>query len=89
MIEMTEVKTFMVKGTALFNESEFPVRQSFTKYVRALNEEQAKEKVYMDLGSKNKIKRRNITILEIKEVDPSTVKEKRIKELSKIDKIIL
>lgn len=30
----------------------------------------------MDLGSKNKIKRRNITFLEIKEVDPSTVKEK-------------
>ncbi|MCG3109532.1 50S ribosomal protein L18Ae [Metallosphaera sp. J1] len=86
---MTEVKTYMVKGTALFNESEFPVRQNFTKYVRALNEEQAKEKVYMELGSKNKIKRRNITIQEVKEVDPSTVKEKRIKELSKIDKIIL
>ncbi|MEL9970579.1 MAG: 50S ribosomal protein L18Ae [Metallosphaera sp.] len=86
---MTEVKTFMVVGSALFNESEFPIRQKFVKYVRALNENQAKEKVYMDLGSKNKIRRKNINIVEIKEIDPSTSKEKRIKELSKLDKIIL
>ncbi|AWS00051.1 50S ribosomal protein L18Ae [Metallosphaera hakonensis] len=86
---MSEVKTYMVRGTALFNESEFPVRQNFVKYVRALNENQAKERVYADFGSKNKIKRKSIQILEVKEVDPSTVKEKRIKELSKLDKIVL
>lgn len=74
---MSEVKTYMVRGTALFNESEFPVRQNFVKYVRALNENQAKERVYADFGSKNKIKRKSIQILEVKEVDPSTVKEKK------------
>ncbi len=74
---MSEVKTYMVRGTALFNESEFPVRQNFVKYVRALNENQAKERVYADFGSKNKIKRKSIQILEVKEVDPSTVKRKK------------
>ncbi|QKQ99275.1 50S ribosomal protein L18a [Metallosphaera tengchongensis] len=86
---MTEVKTFIIRGEALFNESEFPTRQKFTKYVRAINEAQAKERVYAEFGSKNKIKRKNIKFVEIKEVDPTHLKNKKIKELAEIDRIIL
>lgn len=86
---MSEIKIFMVRGTALFNESRFPTRQKFVKYVRALNEKQALEKVYSDLGSKNKIKRHNIKIEEIREVKPEEVTDKTIRDLAKLEKIIL
>ncbi|EZQ06906.1 MULTISPECIES: 50S ribosomal protein L18Ae [Acidianus] len=86
---MTEVKFYLVRGTALFNESNFPTPQKFTKYVRALNENQAKEYVYNTLGTKNKIKRGNIRIEEIKEVSPEEVKDRKVKEMEKITKIIM
>ncbi len=86
---MSEVKTFMVKGTALFGESHYPVRQKFVKYVRALTENQAKELIYSNFGSKNKIKRKNIRIEEIKEVDPNIIQDKRIKDLLSLNYIIV
>nr|AAB19269.1 LX [Saccharolobus solfataricus] len=49
---MAEVKIFMVRGTAIFSASRFPTSQ---KYVRALNEKQAIEYIYSQLGGKNKI----------------------------------
>lgn len=84
-----KVKIFMVRGTALFNESEFPIRQKFTKFVRALNEKEAIEYVYSYLGSKNKIKRSNIKIEEVKEVREEEVTDRRVKDIAKLDKIIL
>jgi large subunit ribosomal protein LX len=86
---MSEVKTFMVRGTALFGESHYPVRQKFTRYVRALNETQAKELIYSSFGSKNKIKRKNIKIEEVKEVDPTTIQDKRMQDLMSLDRITL
>ncbi|EHP68318.1 MAG: 50S ribosomal protein L18Ae [Metallosphaera yellowstonensis] len=85
---MMEIKTFRIEGEALFNESRFPVRQKFVKFVRALNEAQAKEVVYSHFGSKNKIKRCNIVFKEIREVPLESVKDKRIKDLAKLDKVI-
>lgn len=41
--------------------------QKFTKQVEAENEEFAKEKIYSIIGSKHRVKRRNIEIKEIKE----------------------
>ncbi len=86
---MSEVKTFMIKGIALFGESHYPVRQRFVKYVRALSENQAREIIYSNFGSKNKIKRKNIKIEEIKEVDPSTINDKRINDLMELDHIVI
>ena len=86
---MSEIKVYMIRGTALFNESSFPTRQKFTKFVRALNEKQALERVYSELGGKNKIKRHNIKIEEVREVKPEEVNNKMIRDLAKIDKIIL
>lgn len=86
---MSEIKIFMVRGTALFNESRFPTRQKFVKYIRALNEKQALEKIYSDFGSKNKIKRYNIKIEEMREVKPEEINDKTIRDLVKLEKIIL
>ncbi|MFP3197416.1 MAG: 50S ribosomal protein L18Ae [Sulfolobaceae archaeon] len=86
---MSEIKIFMVRGTALFNESRFPTRQKFVKYIRALNEKQALEKIYSDFGSKNKIKRYNIRIEEIREVKPEEINDKTTRDLAKLEKIIL
>jgi Ribosomal protein L20A (L18A) len=86
---MSEIKIFMVRGTALFNESRFPTRQKFVKYIRALNEKQALEKIYSDFGSKNKIKRYNIRIEEIREVKPEEMNDKTTRDLVKLEKIIL
>lgn len=89
MIEMSEIKVYMVKGTAIFNASKFPTKQKFIKYVRALNEKQAIEYIHSYLGGKNKIKRYNIKIEEIKEVNPDEVPDKTIRDLAKLEKIIL
>ncbi|QGR19047.1 50S ribosomal protein L18Ae [Stygiolobus azoricus] len=86
---MSEIKIFMVRGTALFNESRFPTRQKFVKYIRALNEKQALEKICSDFGSKNKIKRYNIKIEEMREVKPEEINDKTIRDLVKLEKIIL
>ncbi|MDT7872339.1 MAG: 50S ribosomal protein L18Ae [Sulfolobaceae archaeon] len=86
---MSEIKIFMVRGTALFNESRFPTRQKFVKYIRALNEKQALEKIYSEFGSKNKIKRYNIRIEEIREVKPEEINDKTTRDLVKLEKIIL
>ncbi len=86
---MSEVKTYEIRGTAVFNVSRFPTRQKFVKYIRALNERQALEKLYSDFGSKNKIKRSNIKVEEIKEVNPEHVPNKYIRDISKLNKIIM
>ncbi|MDD4250605.1 MAG: 50S ribosomal protein L18Ae [Candidatus ainarchaeum sp.] len=43
--------------------------KKFTKNVNSENEETAKEKVFSLIGGKQRIIRRNITILEVKEVE--------------------
>jgi large subunit ribosomal protein LX len=86
---MSEIKIYEVKGTAVFNLSEFPTKQKFVKYIRAINEKQAIEYVYTQFGSKNKIKRSNIKIEEVKEVNVNDVPDKTTKDIGKLDKIIL
>lgn len=79
----------MIKATAVFNASHYPIRQKVIKYIRALNEKQAIEYFYSYLGSKNKIKRHNIKIEEIKEVPIEEVPDKTVRDLAKLEKIIL
>ncbi|WP_338600213.1 50S ribosomal protein L18Ae [Sulfolobus tengchongensis] len=86
---MSEIKIYVVKGTALFGESHYPERRKFVKIVRAMNEKQAIEYVYSYLGSKNKIKRYNIKIEQISEIKEDEIPDRRLRELGKIDKIIV
>ncbi|MCC7569129.1 MAG: 50S ribosomal protein L18a [Candidatus Methanofastidiosa archaeon] len=52
------VSAFTVKGRFLMGSS----FQKFEKVVRASQEENAREKVFLDLGSKHGVKRKNIII---------------------------
>lgn len=89
MSEMSEIKTYLIRAVATFNISHYPAKQKVAKYVRALNERQAIEYLYSYLGSKNKIKRSNIKIEEIKEVPIELVRDKTIRDLAKLEKIIM
>ncbi len=61
--ERLEKKDFTVKGTMMEKKNE----KSFTKTIRAENEKAARETTFSLFGSKHKIKRRNISIKEIRE----------------------
>ncbi|MEM4884173.1 MAG: 50S ribosomal protein L18Ae [Saccharolobus sp.] len=86
---MSEIKFYLVRGTALFGESHYPERRKFAKIVRALNEKQAAEYIYSFFGSKNKIKRHNIKIEEIREIKEDEIPDKRIRDLAKLEKLIM
>jgi len=62
------VKAFRVSGIMYFEDGRW---QKFTKDVVAESEEQATEKVLSILGSKHRLKRRQIAIREVREIDPS------------------
>jgi ribosomal protein L20A (L18A) len=58
-----ELKEFEVSGKIKIGQREM----GFSKAVRAQNENNAMERCLALFGSKNKVKRRNIQIMEVKE----------------------
>ncbi|MCD6428018.1 MAG: 50S ribosomal protein L18a [Desulfurococcales archaeon] len=78
---MGEVKVFRVSGIALFSPDKLREWQVFRIDVRALTKEHAIEKVLSELGSRHKLKRSHIKILEVKEIRPEESKSKFIKQL--------
>ena len=68
---MSEVKVYRVSGK--IHKPNF--KTEFQKEVRALNPEDATEKVYMLLGSKHRVKRFQMKILKVEEVAPKDVKD--------------
>jgi len=79
-----EVKVYRVRGVALFSPDRVRVWQPFTIDVRAVKKEDAVEKAYSDLGSKHKLKRSHIKIIEVYEIAPEESKYKYIKDLTKL-----
>ncbi len=59
------VSVFTVKGKFLMGSS----FQKFEKEISAVKEDNAVEKVFLDLGSKHGVKRKNIIIEHIKAVE--------------------
>ena len=55
---------------------------NFEKEVRALKPEHAIEKVCMELGSKHKVKRFHIKILNVKEIKPEEAEDPLIQKLA-------
>ncbi len=78
---MGEVKVFRVSGIALFSPDKLREWQAFRIDVRALAKEHAIEKVLSELGSRHKLKRSHIKILEVKEIRPEESKSKFIRQL--------
>jgi large subunit ribosomal protein LX len=58
------------------------LRTTFKKEVRALKPENAREKVYMELGSKHRAKRFQIRISRIEEIQPEEIETPLIKKLT-------
>jgi len=75
-----EVKTLRVKGEV----QAVLMRMTFAKEIRALSVEEAVEKVYDEICGKHKLKRSQIKILSIEEIDPRTAKNPLIVKISKI-----
>jgi large subunit ribosomal protein LX len=65
---MSEVKIYRVNGRMLLSHDKFPEWREFTIEVRALNEKDAVEKIYSDLGSRHKLKRYHIKISSVNEI---------------------
>lgn len=74
------MKAFRVKGKFIMGKSIMSKNwQRFTKEVASLNKEEAKERVYSDLGSKHRVKRRNIKVEEIEEIAEDEITNSRVK----------
>jgi large subunit ribosomal protein LX len=75
---MSEVKVFRVIG-----EIRKPNFQTdFRKEVRALKPEDAVEKIYMELGSKHRVKRFQIKIVKVEEITPEEIESPVLKKLT-------
>ena len=57
------------------------LKTSFKKEIIALKPEHAIEKVYTELGSKHRVKRVHIKILNVEEVQPQDIKNPTLKKL--------
>ena len=54
----------------------------FRKEVRALKPEDAVEKIYMELGSKHRVKRFQIKIAKVEEITPEEIESPLMKKLT-------
>ena len=79
---MSEVRVFCVTGEIVKPN----LRTTFRKEIRALTPENAKEKVYTDLGSKHRAKRFQIRILKVEEIPPEDIENPLLRKLTLGDK---
>jgi large subunit ribosomal protein LX len=79
---MSEVRVFRVTGEMVKPN----LRTTFRKEIRALTPENAKEKVYTDLGSKHRAKRFQIRILKVEEIPPEDIENPLLRKLTLGDK---
>ena len=75
---MSEVKVYRLSGK--INKPNF--KTEFQKEVRALNPEDATEKVYMLLGSKHRVKRFQLKIYKVEEVNPKDIEDIIIRKMT-------
>lgn len=54
---------------------------TFSKELIALKEDHVKERIYSELGSRHRVKRRDITISSIKEIQPEEVKDLDLRKI--------
>jgi large subunit ribosomal protein LX len=75
---MSEVKVFRVIGE--IRKPNFETE--FRKEVRALKPEDAVEKVYMELGSKHRVRRYQMTISKVEELAPEEIEDVLVKKMT-------
>ncbi|MGC8569877.1 50S ribosomal protein L18Ae [Caldivirga sp.] len=79
------VKVYTVSG---WFKDRGNVWRKFRIEVTAVNENDAKEKVYTRIGGSHKVPRNLIRVESIKEVNPSEVKDRYIKQLLSVDRLV-
>jgi len=78
---LAEIKVYRIIGKMLLSHDHFPEERIFRMEIPAVSEKDALEKVYSDLGSRHKLKRSHIKIIEIKEISPEQALSPYIKKL--------
>ena len=72
-----KTKIYRVKGTLLDSDKAKP----FTREMKAIKEEDIKEKLYSEFGSKHRLNREQIIFEEIAEIAPEDVKDPIVQNL--------
>lgn len=84
---MGEVKVYLVEGEMLLGHDSRPEWRKFRVYVRALKPRDALERVYSELGSRHRLKRRHIRVASVREVPPEEVDDMRVLKLASLNRI--
>lgn len=72
-----KTKIYRVKGTLLDSDKAKP----FTREMKATKEEDIKEKLYSEFGSKHRLNRNEIIFNEIEEISPEEVTDPIVESL--------
>lgn len=75
---MSEVKVFRVIGKI----SKPNFQTSFKKEMRALKPEEVVERVYQEMGSKHRVKRFQIKILKVEEINVDEITDLTVRKLT-------
>jgi len=78
---LSEVKTYRVEGVVRRGFRSL----TFVMEVRGLSEKEALKKFYDEVGSRNKLKRKQIKILGMKEINPAEAKSPVIRLFSGVE----
>ena len=85
---MTEVKIFRIEGEMLLSHDRNPEWRKFVKEIPAIKPEHAIEKVYSELGSCHKLRRKHIRIKSVKEIKPEEVTRREVRALLALERWI-
>jgi LSU ribosomal protein LX len=85
---MGEVKVYLVEGEMLLGHSSRPEWRKFRVYLRALKPSDALERVYSELGSRHKLRRRHIRVNSVREVPLEEVDDIRVLKLASLERIV-
>ena len=75
---MSEIKIYRIEGII----SKPNLKTKFSKEVRAIKPEDAIEIVLSEIGSKHRVKRFQIKILDVKEISPEEARNPIIRKIS-------
>lgn len=84
----SEVKIYRLTGYMLIGHDRLPTWQKFTLEIRALSERDAIEKAYSLLGSRHKLKRSHINIVDIREITLDEVTNPEVARLLRAERIV-
>ncbi len=81
MKQNKSVKIFRISGIFKQKRQTTP----FSKEICALTEENAKEKMFAEFGSRNRLKRRQIRIMSIEKISPEEITDPFVQKMVSTD----